>query len=144
VTTHELKTWPPFWEQVDRGTKTFELRYNDRDYKVGDVLRLLEWEPAPGLGGGVIPGVGSYTGRECVRRVVYMLEARQSMGLVPDFVVLGLGMISDAQGRKLEATGQFQSVVSNIPPSGIGGLVFMGAAAGALDFYTPPPVKPTD
>jgi hypothetical protein len=38
---HRLKTWATHWDQIERGTKKFELRLNDRDYKVGDVLELV-------------------------------------------------------------------------------------------------------
>ena len=42
---HELKMWPPFFEEVARGTKKFEFRKYDRDYGVVDVLVLNEWDP---------------------------------------------------------------------------------------------------
>ena len=43
--THLLKTWPvPFWDVVS-GAKTFEVRRNDRDFKVGDYLMLKEYDP---------------------------------------------------------------------------------------------------
>lgn len=44
-TIHELKTWPQFYEDVASGKKTFEVRNNDRQFKVGDVLRLIEYNP---------------------------------------------------------------------------------------------------
>jgi hypothetical protein len=37
---HELKTDPEAFDAVASGAKTFELRRNDRDYQVGDVLVL--------------------------------------------------------------------------------------------------------
>lgn len=37
---HVLKTDPTVWERVFDGTKKFEIRYNDRDYQVGDILIL--------------------------------------------------------------------------------------------------------
>lgn len=40
--THELKTWPEFFEQTRNGRKKFELRRNDRAYQVGDQLLLKE------------------------------------------------------------------------------------------------------
>lgn len=42
---HELKTWPEFYRAVQDNKKTFELRYNDRNYQVGDELLLREFEP---------------------------------------------------------------------------------------------------
>ena len=45
ITTHELKIYPWFFKAVVNGTKTFEIRKNDRDYKVGDVLVLHKYLP---------------------------------------------------------------------------------------------------
>lgn len=42
--TIELKTWPEYWDAIYRGEKTFELRFNDRDYQVGDILHLRRWD----------------------------------------------------------------------------------------------------
>lgn len=37
---HELKIIPQYFEAVVKGIKTFELRKNDRDYKVGKMKIL--------------------------------------------------------------------------------------------------------
>lgn len=42
---HVLKTWPDYFKLIKSGKKTFELRKNDRDYKVGDRLDLMEYDP---------------------------------------------------------------------------------------------------
>ena len=42
---HKLKTWPVFFWDVATGGKTFEIRKNDRDFKVGDQLILQEYDP---------------------------------------------------------------------------------------------------
>jgi hypothetical protein len=84
--THDLKTWPEFFAALIDGTKPFELRKNDRDYHVGDVLRLREWDPA----------TKAYSGRETGRRVTYMLDHRPGagcaadLGLAEGYAVLGI------------------------------------------------------
>lgn len=40
--THELKIFPEFFSAVCTGVKRAELRKNDRDYRVGDTLHLME------------------------------------------------------------------------------------------------------
>lgn len=52
--THELKCWPEYFSRILDGTKTFEHRINDRDFRVGDTLYLREWRPS----------TKEYTGRE--------------------------------------------------------------------------------
>lgn len=45
MTQHELKTWPEFYKAIANGSKSFELRKYDRDFKVGDTLLLKEYDP---------------------------------------------------------------------------------------------------
>lgn len=40
--THDLKIYPEFFSAVCTGVKRAELRKNDRDYRVGDTLHLME------------------------------------------------------------------------------------------------------
>lgn len=42
---HKLKTLAPYWERVQSGEKTFEIRKNDRDFQVGDILELEYYNP---------------------------------------------------------------------------------------------------
>lgn len=39
--THVLKTIPAYWDLVAAGDKTFEVRKNDRKFKVGDTVTLV-------------------------------------------------------------------------------------------------------
>ena len=92
-TTHDLKTWPEFFDAILDGRKTFEVRdTRDRDFAVGDVLRLREWTPIDGC------RPGSYTGREATRTVSYIV--RGAPFLPADLAVLGL--IDDADGSSAE------------------------------------------
>lgn len=61
---HELKTWPVPFDGLIEGRKTWELRTMDRNFKVGDYLRLREWDPE----------TQDYTGRHLWRRVTFILS----------------------------------------------------------------------
>jgi len=43
MNTHTLKIDPDYWEDIANGKKTFEVRVNDRDYRVGDNLVLRKF-----------------------------------------------------------------------------------------------------
>lgn len=66
-TIHKLKCWPTYFQQVADGTKRFEIRKNDRDFKVGDTLHLEEWDPK------AESGEGAYTGRFEIATITYIL-----------------------------------------------------------------------
>lgn len=76
---HELKTWPIPFRAVRDGLKPWELRKDDRDYQVGDVLRLQEWHPS----------VEAYTGHELERVVTWKLAGGQ-FGLPVGYCILSL------------------------------------------------------
>lgn len=76
--THELKIAPRWFEDVQSGRKNFEIRRNDRDFKIGDYLLLKEWER------------GKYTGREITRKIQYIYEGDGTYGLSDEFCILGL------------------------------------------------------
>lgn len=74
---HLLKTWPDSFEAVMRGVKPFEVRVNDRDYQVGDVLVLQEFIPEGPRGNRFMvgPTPRGYTGRAIIVRVTYMITS---------------------------------------------------------------------
>lgn len=41
---HNLKIWPQYYERVADGSKTFEVRNNDRGFQPGDTVVLSEWD----------------------------------------------------------------------------------------------------
>lgn len=43
---HNLKIYPQYYCRVADGTKTFEVRANDRGFQPGDTVHLSEWDPS--------------------------------------------------------------------------------------------------
>lgn len=76
---HFLKTWPRYFKDLASGVKTFEVRVNDRDFRVGDILCHREYDPT----------VSEYTGRE-LRRLVTYIYGGECGGLEDGYVVLGV------------------------------------------------------
>ena len=96
--THELKTWPSFFEAVLSGDKTFEVRRNDRDFAVGDKLVLLEWDPSKSkvrLDDGTVSDLTAFTGRKIEKRVSYVLPGGK-WGIAESHCVMGLGDVLSA------------------------------------------------
>jgi hypothetical protein len=38
---HKLKTLGPYWDAIERGDRTFEVRRNDRCFQKGDLVELI-------------------------------------------------------------------------------------------------------
>jgi len=77
--THRLKTWPEYFNAVVDGTKTFEVRKNDRNYQIGDMLVLKEFDPQK----------QTFTLRITYRVICYVLPGGQ-FGIETGYCVLGL------------------------------------------------------
>lgn len=77
MTVHHLKTLTQLYN--DTGTlKTFEVRRADRDFKVGDILWLAEWNAETG-----------YTGASKKYEVSYILRGGE-WGIMKGFCIMGL------------------------------------------------------
>lgn len=84
---HELKTDPAVFQAVLDGSKTYELRKDDRAYQVGDVLRLRETRYT---GQEMRAGAPlEYTGRECRVRVTHRLRG-PIYGLADGWAILSV------------------------------------------------------
>ena len=65
--THNVKSWPQFFEPMLEGTKKHDMRnLKDRDYNVGDTLNLQEFCPIK----------GEYTGREAKFLITYITSTK--------------------------------------------------------------------
>lgn len=60
---HALKTYPEYFVDALAGNKNFEVRYKDRDFKVGDILALNEYDPVS----------QKFTGRSFITWISYIL-----------------------------------------------------------------------
>lgn len=102
---HDLKCWPPFFGLIQNGIKRADVRKNDRDYRVDDLLLLREYLPDATLIQELLRGQaardarqaieeleeltrGEYTGDIQLARVTHVLEG--APGLAEGYVVLSL------------------------------------------------------
>jgi len=82
---HELKTISPYFEDIQDGRKTFEVRRADRAFQVGDELILQHYDPKK----------QQYLGPEVHRFVTYILKGTgflesDYMGIDHSYVVMSL------------------------------------------------------
>jgi len=89
---HELKTLAPYWDAIERGDKTFEVRRDDRGFQKGDTLHLAKFD-----GLHYVAPPGARFGKTILkRRISYILTGGQ-FGIAPGFVVLGLAHIDQME-----------------------------------------------
>ena len=84
---HELKIWPVYYDAVMSGKKRFELRQNDRNFKIGDDLLLKEWDPE----------TKDFTGSVFRARITYLLVG-PAFGLESDHAILSFRKLPDLGG----------------------------------------------
>lgn len=89
MAVHYLKIKAEYYNDVECGLKTFELRKNDRDFKVGDILMLIK-----------LDGEGNETDQVIKKKVVYILKDCPQYGLKEGYAILGI----DAADR-IDGTG---------------------------------------
>ena len=108
---HRLKCWPEYFAALKTKQKTFEFRFNDRDYHVGDVLEIYEWNP----------DTQQATGNELVRIVSHITQ-NEKLGVPKDYVIMSLHELSD-EGKLAYSANKLAEELMNEP-----GIVSVGAA----------------
>jgi len=92
VIVHRLKCIKPYFERVVQGVKTFEIRFNDRDFQVGDEIELVEIEEVDEAGVGKEGWVE--TGRSARLRIDYLLPSDVAFptptGIQKGYVVMAI------------------------------------------------------
>lgn len=76
---HKLKIWPQYFQAKLAGLKPWEYRVNDRDFKVGDELLLLEWCPVK----------NEYTGNHMITKIIYLHDCGDGKVILSDTMVGG-------------------------------------------------------
>ncbi len=74
--TVKKKIYPEFFRAVRAREKNFEIRIDEDNIEVGDLLILEEWH-------------GYYTGESVRRHVKYVLRDAPAYGLMPGYCIIG-------------------------------------------------------
>lgn len=87
---HKLRTWPFYFDEINKGEKRFEVRKNDRDFQKGDLLILQEYDPWN----------EKYTGAEIACEVTYVLHGKAKdelsyFGIAEGYCVMGIKKITE-------------------------------------------------
>lgn len=72
---HELKIWRKYFNEIIYGWKNFEVRKNDRNFQVGDILHLKE----------TYDDTDKYTGFELLVEVKYI---HKGLGIQDGYVCM--------------------------------------------------------
>jgi ParB family chromosome partitioning protein len=83
---HDIKLAAMYFDDVQSGKKSFELRKNDRNYKVGDFLNMHEYSD------------GKDTGRSIDAEIIYMIEDYN--GLEEEYCILGIKLLDHKTTEK--------------------------------------------
>ncbi len=109
---HSLKTVSPYFEAVESGAKTFEIRTTgDRYFSAGDVLLLQHWRNV-----GADPSAGYYVGDDGSRtsrakdartlrmRVTYVLHGGR-FGVPEGYCVMSIAPVDGATSAREASDG---------------------------------------
>jgi len=98
---HYLKSWPQFFKDIRAGLRTHELRRNDRNFKVGDWMKLQEFDPE----------LSEYTGQRLTAEITSLTSFAQPCAvsgeaLNADFCILSIRLVraKDAEPNTSEAS----------------------------------------
>ena len=81
---HRVKCFNRWFNEVTSGLKMFEVRRNDRDYQVGDLIELNETKDS------------EYTGRAALYEISYVLMSSEFPdGIKDGFVIIGLKPVTE-------------------------------------------------
>ena len=85
---HRVKIWSEYFPAVLEERKPFEWRKNDRNYQVGDMLILEEWNPE----------TEKYTGNSIRTFITYVAE--NVFEMTDGYCVLGIKVVGSSWARE--------------------------------------------
>lgn len=85
---HELKTWPAYFDAIQRGDKTFEVRLNDRLFQKGDTVEFQRTDP---MSIHTVPKKADGRPVQWLRKQITWVMHGGQFGIDPGFVVFSLG-----------------------------------------------------
>lgn len=88
MTLHELKILHEYLVDVDLGKKTFELRKNDRDYQVGDLIRFIDIREDDSTANK--NQIEPYIDENALYRITYVLKGAEQYGIDRDYCILAI------------------------------------------------------
>ena len=90
---HELKIEEEYYKAIIDGVKTFELRKNDRDYQVGDLIQFTDarFKPKDYLKGATEKYYPHPS--ETLFKITYILKDVPEYGLEKDYCILGIKQV---------------------------------------------------
>lgn len=90
-TEHFLKTLPEYWDAVERGEKTFEVRRDDRGFQRGDTVVLVRLDRY--ANGALLESHAR------LRFTIGWILTGGQFGIEPGYVVLSLHKEADHAGK---------------------------------------------
>ena len=89
---HELKILHKYLVDVSIGSKTFELRKNDRDYQVGDLIHFIDIKEDDTTSKNSMNEcqIEPYIDDSTLYRITYVLKDVEKYGLDKDYCILGI------------------------------------------------------
>lgn len=83
INLHAIKCWRDFYRAIEAGDKKHELRKNDRNYQIDDILHLQEYDEI----------TSTYTGQSMLVQVTYISRNVSSWGLAEGFVIMSIAKL---------------------------------------------------
>lgn len=99
---NKLKILPEYFSEVAQGNKYSELRFDDRDFKVGDVYELCEY----------IPSKKRFTGRKIKIVITYVLKGFE--GLKEGWCMFSFRRVDEIEEFRIDYEAEYHRCVGTM------------------------------